>query len=64
MLALPERRPCAADQVLRVLKFEGHGTGGIQIDDAPIEIEELDAVAAAFNQVPPELLERWEFHGY
>jgi hypothetical protein len=64
MLTLPEIRPDAANQIFGALKSERLDTGGVQIHDAPVEIEELDAVAAPFDQVASELLERWVFHNH
>ena len=56
MLAFPEIDPRAVDQILRA-QAEQSGSRRVQIDNAPLEIEDLHAIGAAVNEVAAQRLE-------
>jgi hypothetical protein len=62
VLTLPEIHPCAADQVLGTGQIEQLHAGRIEIDDTPIDIEDLHAVAAPLDQMTAQVLEGWLSH--
>ena len=57
MLTFPERQPGTAKQILWATQVEQFDTGGVQVHEPAVEVEELHAVAAAFNQMTAEVLE-------
>ena len=54
VFTFPEIHPDPADQILGATQIEQFNAARIQIDDAAVEIEELDAITAPLDQVAPE----------
>ncbi len=48
-LALPELYPVAADRDVGVLETHGRGAAGIERQQGPIKVEQLDAILAGLE---------------
>ena len=62
MFSFPEIHPGVAEQIFGAIQIEQFNTGRIQVDDAAVEIEELDAIGALLDQVAPEQFEGRKSH--
>ena len=54
VFTLPEIHPDPADQIVGAIQIEQFNAGRVQVDDAAVEVDELDAIGAPLDQVAPE----------